>query len=221
MLHLNRSALLVTGYSSLPFFFRHHHGGADFHFKCLDVTDGINADGTKLQVWACVNGSTNQQWISTTDLTFQWAGTNKCIDLTDGNITDGNQLQIWTCDSNNSNQKWTVNPIQPPPTHNQLLAVGGPQHITSQCMTASVNADGARVALARCVDTASTFPGGNYTWVLPSPGTTGQIKTFDGTKCLDVRAGDGSNGNTLQVWSCSEGNINQLWNIDIDGPSGS
>ncbi|KAJ7720489.1 ricin B lectin domain-containing protein [Mycena olivaceomarginata] len=77
-----------------------------FGDKCIDVKDGVNADGTKLQIWSCVQGSKNQQWISLTDSTFQWSGTNKCIDLSDGKITDGNVLQLWTCDSNNSNQKW-------------------------------------------------------------------------------------------------------------------
>ncbi|KAJ7305538.1 ricin B lectin domain-containing protein, partial [Mycena albidolilacea] len=77
-----------------------------FGDKCIDVKDGVDADGTKLQIWSCVQGSKNQQWISLTDSTFQWSGTNKCIDLSDGKITDGNVLQLWTCDSNNSNQKW-------------------------------------------------------------------------------------------------------------------
>ncbi|KAJ7836696.1 ricin B lectin domain-containing protein [Mycena olivaceomarginata] len=77
-----------------------------FGDKCIDVKGGVNADGTKLQIWSCVQGSKNQQWISLTDSTFQWSGTNKCIDLSDGKITDGNVLQLWTCDSNNSNQKW-------------------------------------------------------------------------------------------------------------------
>ncbi|KAJ6554342.1 ricin B lectin domain-containing protein [Mycena capillaripes] len=81
-----------------------------FGDKCIDVNDGINADGTKLQIWTCAEGNTNQQWISVTDNTFQWSGTNKCIDLTDGKITDGKVLQIYTCDSNNSNQKWSVDP---------------------------------------------------------------------------------------------------------------
>ncbi|KAL0063873.1 hypothetical protein AAF712_009227 [Marasmius tenuissimus] len=54
---------------------------------------------------------------------------------------------------------------------------------------------------------------------MPDSGSTGQIKTFNGQKCLDVRGGDPSNGNLLQVWSCSEGNTNQLWNIGgaVDG----
>ncbi|KAJ7613724.1 ricin B lectin domain-containing protein, partial [Mycena polygramma] len=81
-----------------------------FGDKCIDVTGGVNADGTKLQIWTCVDGSANQLWTSVMDNTFQWSGTNKCIDLTDGKITDGNVLRIYTCDSNNSNQKWAGAP---------------------------------------------------------------------------------------------------------------
>ncbi|KAJ7688019.1 ricin B lectin domain-containing protein, partial [Mycena rosella] len=77
-----------------------------FGDKCIDVMDGVNADGTKLQIWTCSEGNPNQQWISVTDDTLQWNGTDKCIDLTDGKITDGNVLQIYTCDDSNSNQKW-------------------------------------------------------------------------------------------------------------------
>ncbi|KAJ7919265.1 hypothetical protein B0H13DRAFT_2656932 [Mycena leptocephala] len=44
---------------------------------CIDVTDGVESDGTKLQ-----------------SLTIQWNGTDTYIDLTDGNVTDGNVLQF-------------------------------------------------------------------------------------------------------------------------------
>ncbi|KAF9263064.1 hypothetical protein L218DRAFT_360238 [Marasmius fiardii PR-910] len=89
-----------------------------FGDKCLDVTDGVNADGTKLQIWTCTRpGDTNQAWIALSDSTYQWAGTNRCVDLTNGILTDGSQLQIWTCGGNNPNQKWNANPsvaIGPP-----------------------------------------------------------------------------------------------------------
>lgn len=38
-----------------------------FGSKCLDVTDGVNADGTKLQIWDCNNGDANQQFYYTGD----------------------------------------------------------------------------------------------------------------------------------------------------------
>lgn len=81
-------------------------------------------------------------------------------------------------------------------------------------MTAALDNDGSDVAIAPCHDITGIFPDGNVNWVIPNPGTTGPIKTFDGTKCLDVRDGNSSNGNSLQVWSCVEGNTNQLWTIE-------
>ncbi|KAG7093357.1 hypothetical protein E1B28_007039 [Marasmius oreades] len=190
-------------------------------YKIFDVTDGINADGTKLQVWTCVDGNTNQQWIeSVNDLTFRWAGTDKCIDLTDGNLTDGNQLQIWTCDltRNNQNQRWAIKPpLALQQVGSEIGWRGGGVYQTTPCLSASSNTDGAGLVFDNCVE-----PGGDVTWdTVPSSGSTGQIKTFDGTKCLDVRDGNGTNGNPLQIWSCVEGNINQLWNMDIDGPENS
>jgi len=33
-----------------------------FGNKCLDVTDGVNADGVKMQIWSCWGQNPNQQW---------------------------------------------------------------------------------------------------------------------------------------------------------------
>jgi hypothetical protein len=44
--------------------------------------DGVDADGTRLQVYECVNGNTNQQWQFNDNFSIQWKGHNKCIDLT-------------------------------------------------------------------------------------------------------------------------------------------
>ena len=38
--------------------------------KCLDVTDGVNVDGTKLQIWDCFAGNTNQQFYYTGDYRY-------------------------------------------------------------------------------------------------------------------------------------------------------
>ncbi|KZP17192.1 carbohydrate-binding module family 13 protein [Athelia psychrophila] len=78
---------------------------------CLDVTGGVDADGTKLQVWACGTKNKNQQW------NYTKYGDNhlksalpaaRCLDLTDGTTTTGNQVQIWGCNGNedNNNQIW-------------------------------------------------------------------------------------------------------------------
>ncbi|KAK7046101.1 hypothetical protein VNI00_007102 [Paramarasmius palmivorus] len=73
--------------------------------KCLDVTNGNDANGQKVQIWSCVEGSTNQQWaITPSGSLLQWVGHNKCLDITDGKQEPGTELQIWDCDENNFNQ---------------------------------------------------------------------------------------------------------------------
>ncbi|KAG7088987.1 hypothetical protein E1B28_012933 [Marasmius oreades] len=186
--------------------------------KCLDVIDGNNADGTKLQIWTCIPGNTNQLFISASDSTYQWAGTNKCIDLTDGNISNGNQLQIWTCDSKNSNQRWTpaISVGSPPPRQlARLVASGAGQHAASVCMGATSDTDGSTVTLASCGDSNAV------NWFLPPQGANPNTLTGDilhplisTTKCLDVRGGNSTNGNLLQIWSCTDGNTNQWWQVN-------
>ncbi|KAF7373795.1 hypothetical protein MSAN_00591200 [Mycena sanguinolenta] len=188
-----------------------------FGDKCIDVTNGVNADGTKLQIWTCVKGSTNQQWISVTDSTFQWSGTDKCIDLTNGVITDGNVLQLWTCDSANSNQKWTG--ASNPDTNEVLSLFSDSTSGAAYCITAASDTDGAEVAIAPCLtsgDFHTVFPDGNITWSVPVAPLAGQIKTF-GNKCLDVPNGSTANGVKLQVWTCVDGNTNQLFKFHPGG----
>jgi hypothetical protein len=85
------------------------------------------------------------------------------------------------------------------------------------CVGAASDADGAKVVLLGCgVDNAGTdFPGGNYTWTAPIEPLTGQLKTYD-NKCLDVPNGENKNGVKLQVWTCAEGNTNQLFQLRRD-----
>jgi len=82
---------------------------------CWDVTNGVNTDGTKIQVWTCVSGNTNQQFghaggdlLYFPDDRFTWVGKNKCVDLTDGSVAGGNQLQVWDCIADNTNQDWAL-----------------------------------------------------------------------------------------------------------------
>ncbi|KAG7087987.1 hypothetical protein E1B28_012026 [Marasmius oreades] len=174
--------------------------------KCLDVVNGVNTDGAKVQIWDCVAGNANQLWTVTMDGHLQWAATSKCLDLPSGSVTDGTQLQIWTCADGNSNQRWWGYDIPNKEyVRESVIATGhGPKVPES-------NKDGAAVSLARCGSVTDTFPAGNQTWVFPVSPLTGPIKTYGGSKCLDVRGGSDTNGTPLQIWSCVEGSTNQQW----------
>lgn len=72
---------------------------------CIDVTDGNNKDGTRLQLWDCAQNNTNQKWTEN-NKALGWMNTNKCIDMTDGNNAEGTVVQVWTCNGG-PNQQWT------------------------------------------------------------------------------------------------------------------
>ncbi|KAJ6530922.1 ricin B lectin domain-containing protein [Mycena vulgaris] len=205
-----------------------------FGDKCLDVTGGVDADGTKLQIWTCATGNTNQMWIPVSDSAITWSGKNKCVDLTDGNIADGNQVQIWDCDVNNSNQKWNAVPVTTPTSFVISLKKN-----PSLCVAPSANAANASVVIEPCSAGSAT-----QTW--SDPRNSNQIVIFDnlcmspathindGTKlilspcitdnaaqewshetgvinnrnipksCLDLTDGNETSGNQLQIWTCSQ-----------------
>ncbi|KAJ6512616.1 ricin B lectin domain-containing protein [Mycena sanguinolenta] len=175
--------------------------------KCIDVTNGVDADGTPLQVWTCVDGSTNQQWISVTDNTFQWSGTDKCIDLTNGNTANNTVLQIWTCEDNiNRNQEW----FKADTSLVEIIASDGSGQF---CIASASDDDGAAVTLVECDDYTATYPNGNI--VFDVPAQSGSITGFG--KCLDVTNGVNADGTKLQLWSCVAGNTNQMFTSLLSG----
>ena len=64
--------------------------------KCLDVTGGGTADGTKIQLWTC-NGRRAQNWAAQADGTLRNPQSGKCLDVSGNNSADGTVVQLWTC----------------------------------------------------------------------------------------------------------------------------
>jgi hypothetical protein len=58
-----------------------------FGTKCLDVTAGVNADGTRLQIWECGSNNPNQLFIvNDQDGTIRWYNHGKCVDAPSGGL---------------------------------------------------------------------------------------------------------------------------------------
>ncbi|KAJ7054562.1 ricin B lectin domain-containing protein [Mycena amicta] len=76
--------------------------------KCLDVTNGVQQNGVRVQAWTCNSANPNQQWKNVGDGSLEWAGTGKCLDLTNGNTQQGTPIQIWDCSPGNLNQQWFI-----------------------------------------------------------------------------------------------------------------
>ncbi|KAJ7097389.1 hypothetical protein C8R44DRAFT_683566 [Mycena epipterygia] len=179
-----------------------------FGNKCLDVTGGATASGTKMQIWTCSGGSVNQQW-SLSGSTIQWSGHSSCLDLTGGSVANGNVMQIWTCNGG-TNQKWTrttgpgSGSITPPPTTGNTIRPGAS---TTTCLTAPTNANGGIVVVAPCTGSTS------QAWT-----QNGQTLVAYGSMCLDVTGGTTTNGVKMQIWSCTPGvgGVNQHFSITAD-----
>ncbi|KAJ7753633.1 ricin B lectin domain-containing protein [Mycena maculata] len=75
------------------------------------------------------------------------------------------------------------------------------------CLTATSNADGAPVVIQDCGANATDA----NSWLVPNgESNVGTLQIF-GDKCLDVTNGDDVDGTLLQIWTCFEGNTNQMW----------
>jgi len=141
--------------------------------KCLDVTDGVNNDGTKLQIWSCADSSNaNQQWFYTTDDRLSWTNHGKCVDLTDGQMTAGNHIQVWSCSNGNPNQVWNTGYY-----HSQLPSTSeNGQTGTNNCGTTSSQNSNCQTVWINDVDDFCL-------WAPPSPGTIGDTEREEVAWC--------------------------------------
>lgn len=74
--------------------------------KCLDVTKGVDENGTDLQIWECGCTNPNQLWEKLSWGGYKWKNHDKCVDVSGGNEAVGTKVQIWTCSTNWANQKF-------------------------------------------------------------------------------------------------------------------
>ncbi|KAF7309256.1 hypothetical protein MIND_00295900 [Mycena indigotica] len=181
-----------------------------FGDKCLDVKDGANADGTKLQIWTCAAGNTNQMWVpGGQEIPIAWSGKGKCIDLTNGDTTAGNQFQVWTCDpqSQNPNQRFNNLDVTEPKTR----AIH-PKADASKCVTAAAHTVGAAVVIAPC----ATSKTAEQAWSAPVGGQLAVAGASASATPLCVTPKDDNflaDGTKLVLAECdlSGGKADQFW----------
>jgi Ricin-type beta-trefoil lectin domain len=129
-----------------------------------------------------------------------------CLDAAaqaDGSNGDG--VQLWSCNAQ-VQQQWYL----------RANPSGGVEFVNgahSLCLDANAQGDGSngdRVQLWSC------WGGPNQSWIwrggLPFDNTTAfELQNLAHGLCLDANAqGDGSNGDTVMLWSCW-GGLNQYW----------
>ncbi|MDI6098788.1 PQQ-dependent sugar dehydrogenase [Actinoplanes sp. NEAU-A12] len=73
--------------------------------KCLDVSGGGAADGTKIQLYTC-NGTGAQNW-SVSGQVWRNPSSGKCLDVAGGATANGTLVQLWTCNGSAA-QNWVA-----------------------------------------------------------------------------------------------------------------
>jgi Ricin-type beta-trefoil lectin domain-like len=85
---------------------------------CMDVRNGVNADRTVVQQWACDLHVRSMRWQPSTlvpDRFFKFVSEigSRCLDVAGGSLQPGAQIQIYRCTQSNTNtaQIWETRAI--------------------------------------------------------------------------------------------------------------
>ncbi|MER5268805.1 ThuA domain-containing protein [Actinosynnema sp. NPDC002837] len=113
--------------------------------KCVDVSGGNTADGTRLQLWTC-NGGVNQRW-TVNGSTLR--ALDKCMEVS--GTANAAAVRLWTCNGSGG-QNWTAG------ANGSLV---NPQ--SGKCLDANggSSADGTQLIIWSC------HGGTNQRWTLP------------------------------------------------------
>ncbi|THU82741.1 carbohydrate-binding module family 13 protein [Dendrothele bispora CBS 962.96] len=144
-----------------------------FDNKCLDVTNGKNANGVLLQIWTCSNnGNPNQKFWYTGDYHLAWTDHGRCMDLPSGNTADGTRVQLWDCSNTNPNQVWNTGYMASALPNTSEKGQTG----TNNCGTSSSQTSNCQTAW---INSADDF----CLWAPPSPGSIGNTEREEVAWC--------------------------------------
>ncbi|KAG5634420.1 hypothetical protein H0H81_002054 [Sphagnurus paluster] len=120
---------------------------------------------------------------------------SKCIDVRGGQYANGTPVQIYDCNGTGA-QNWSF-------ANGKVQLVGN-----NFCLDAGTNpANGVGLKIWTC------YPGlAAQAWTYTS---YQRIALNSGGQCVDLTGGSTSNGNQLQTYHCTSGNINQVWTTGL------
>lgn len=123
----------------------------------------------------------------------------KCLDVQGGVQANGTPVQIYDCNGSGA-QQWTMLPNgQSGPTKVQLSN-------TNYCLDVGLTpGDGTQMKIWTCIDDGSA-PQQDFFYTADD-----RIASPHNSFCLDLTGGVLDNGNPVQIWTCSDNNLNQVW----------
>ncbi|AQZ61926.1 hypothetical protein BKM31_10980 [[Actinomadura] parvosata subsp. kistnae] len=123
--------------------------------RCLDVSEGAVANGTRIQQWAC-SGALAQRWRAERRAAGVFSFVNpksgKCLDVPNGNISvdPGDKVHLWTCNGTGA-QDWL------PVAVGRSAYLVKPRNNQALCLDVAdgSTADGAEARVTPCTNAAS------------------------------------------------------------------
>lgn len=178
---------------------------------CLDAANDGSANGTKVQLWTCLNDA-SQNWTIQPDGTIRINGACLTPQGTGSILPNGAKLQLWHC-FGGASQKWH----QPTGGNTLVNGAGG------RCMDDpnSSTTKGTQLQIWSCNG------GQQQTWPLPvaqappPPPATGPVYSVlrqadTQVPCLQDPGGSGASGTAVQLWTCFQ-NTTQSWTPQSNG----
>jgi hypothetical protein len=114
--------------------------------RCVDVSNGSTAPGTKIQLWDCT-GTYAQHWsYDTASGSLRAFNTNNCLDIAGGVQAPWTKVQLWPCNGTTA-QRWTLGLAGQFMTTNGLCldAYGGGTANGTQLQVNTCNGTGAQI----------------------------------------------------------------------------
>lgn len=151
-----------------------------------------------------VNINTQVQNAASTYNIHPSAASGKCVGIQGGTYADGSLVDIYDCNGSAS-QKWQWD--------GSALRSTNPADQSQWCLDAgepAQMANGVKMKVWQCYGSLS-----QQAWKSPITGSTssGNVALSVGGFCLDLTNGNTTNHNALQIWGCSKGDANQVWNF--------
>jgi hypothetical protein len=169
---------------------------------CLSAHGGGTANGTKVDWETCAFGlatpaSPSQLWIPENG-TLVNAKSRSCLDVPGARTTSGLQLDISRCTGGTS-QQWTT-PAAPVAAE-----------IPGDCLAAHAisGSNGTAIVTASCASATAPVPTQDWTFT----GTT----VRDQGKCLTLRGGHTTTGNSVVLSTCESRSTIQQWRVASGG----
>jgi hypothetical protein len=122
----------------------------------------------------------------------------KCMDLIGGDLTNGNKIQIWDCNGIEKKQNWVYT--------KGALRSGVDQ---DKCVDLGNMQPGTQIAVEKCNESPQQKL--IYERSYRSIAATGVYRLYNKHLCIDLSGGNKTNGNILQAWNCTKGDLNQMW----------